>query len=125
MAKGVCYRYFNNPGNTEMVQVISAFAIGVIFSPWNRALLLFITFLIVYEVIYLYTTSFNLPYWRLEGRVAIVMASIFGFIVGRTLVGFDDPIKDDRPQVVRALPPRRTQTQPPVLVEALRFHRLI
>lgn len=123
MVKGVCYRYFHNPANTEMVQVVSAFAVGVIFSPWSRALLLFITLLVVYELLYFYSTSFSLPYWRLEGRAAILMASILGFILGRTLVGFDDPIRDRTPKLTRQLKPYRVQTQ--AATDTLRIYSLI
>ena len=103
MARGVCYNYFNNGNATEMYQVILAFTIGVLFSPWNNGLFLFILFLIAYELLYFYATGFQLPYWRLEGRVAIVMASILGFIIGRTVVGFDDPVADKKPRLKQAL----------------------
>ena len=103
MARGVCYRYFNNNKATEMYQVILAFTIGILFSPWNNGLILFIIFIIAYEILYFYATGFQTPYWRLEGRLAIFMASILGFIIGRTLVGFDDPIADKKPKLTRQL----------------------
>lgn len=85
--------YFKNLYYTELVQLIFAFSLGVIFAPFSYGPLLFIIYLLLYEFIYAYFTNTEYPYWRLFFRVAVVMTSVFGWIIGRTIVGWKNPFR--------------------------------
>lgn len=85
--------YFKNDAYPEIAQILASFALGILFAPWSWGPLYFITFLIAYEIVCGYFTRGQAPYWRLEARVGILFASILGFIIGRTLVGHQDPFR--------------------------------
>lgn len=85
--------YFVNPDYTELVQLVVAFAFGVIFSPFSYGPLFFIIWLVLYEFAYAYYTNTECPYWRLFFRVALIMASILGWLIGRTVVGWRNPFR--------------------------------
>lgn len=87
--------YFRNPNYTELLQFISAFTFGVIFSPFSYGAVFLIVFLVLYEFAYAYYTQTCLPYWRLSFRVGIFMTAIFGWILGRTIVGWRNPLQVD------------------------------
>lgn len=97
MERGICYRYFNNPRSSALLSIIVSFTFGLIFSPWNQGLLYFIIFLILYEGFIFYVTRYDWSQQRLFVRTGIICTSILGFIVGRYVVGFDDPLKDKKP----------------------------
>lgn len=80
-----------NTRNTEFAQLLSAFLISVILSPWSWGPLYFILFLLVYETVCLWFTRGYEPFWRLEFRVGLIVASLFGWVVGRTLFNYSDP----------------------------------
>jgi hypothetical protein len=107
MLKKYMNEYFNNINVTEFFQVVVAFTIGVVLSPWNNGLLLFIIYLIINEIIYYIGTGGKYPFWTLEGRIAVAFSSIFGFIVGRSVVGFKDPIEDKKPTTEIKLKPKK------------------
>jgi hypothetical protein len=86
--------FFRNPNYTEFAQLVSAFVLGLVFSPFSFGVIYFVAFIIVYEIAYAYFSRLERPYWRLEGRIGIEAAAIAGFIIGRILVGFDDPLRD-------------------------------
>jgi hypothetical protein len=86
---------FRNPNYTELLQLISAFALGIILSPWSWGFLFFILYVVLYEIAIAIVNHMQYPYWRLEFRCAIVCASVFGFIIGRSLIGYEDPFIDE------------------------------
>lgn len=81
---------FKDSGCNDLVQLILAFTLGILLSPWSYGLLYFLLFLIAYEIVLVYMTEAQVPYWRIETRLGVIAASILGFIIGRVLVGFPD-----------------------------------
>lgn len=88
---------FRNPRYNEFSQQIIAFCLGVLFSPWSWGFIYYLAFLILYEIVTAYMTWCQPPYWCLSSRIGIVAASLLGFIVGRIIVGYEHPLKDEAP----------------------------
>ena len=78
--------WFRKPNNNEFVQLVTAFTLGVILSPWSAGLKWFLAFIVIYELVLGYVVRFQMPYWRPLARAGIICASIFGWILGRTAV---------------------------------------
>lgn len=87
--------FFCNTSNNDFVQLIGAFCTGVLFSPWSWGLRWFVAFLIVYEVLAIYFTRCDSLYWKFSTRIGVVCASLLGFILGRILVGYDNPLVNE------------------------------
>ena len=96
---------FCNPNNNEFTQLILALLLGIIFSPWSLGFLYFFIFLVIYEIICMILTSCQRPYWNLYFRISIISASLLGWIIGRTIFGYDDPFYHKKKKY-----PRRRQT---------------
>ena len=88
---------FRNPDNNEFCQLVSALCLGILFSPWSWGFLYFIGFLLLYEVITAYFTWCQAPYWNMMTRLGVIAASLLGFILGRILVGYNNPLVDRSP----------------------------
>ena len=82
--------YFQNAKYTRMFQVIFSLAFGIILAHWGSGLFFLVVFLIFYELAYYIFTGGNPLYWDHFTRVGVIMASILGWIVGRSLLG--DPV---------------------------------
>ncbi len=82
---------FHNKHYTELAQLIVSFCLGVLFSPWTFGPLFYIVFILVYEIICGYVYQFKSPFWNFSTRIGIIFSSLFGFLVGRILIGYDDP----------------------------------
>lgn len=76
-------KYFCNPEATSIYQIIAAFFFGVILSPWSSGVIFLIVTAIIIETLLIYYTKMHRYYYNAEVRAACVMASIFGFILGR------------------------------------------
>lgn len=79
-------RWFKNPCYNEFTQLVSAFCLGVILSPWSYGIKWFLAFIIVYEFVFGFIVNFQMPYWRPLARIGIICASILGWILGRIAV---------------------------------------
>lgn len=91
--------WFQNPKYTPMAQVIFAFVFGILLGPWGSGLFFLVVFTIFYEIAYylFINPDIVVPFADLSGRnynpkvyiiflrVGIMLSSILGFIVGRTL----------------------------------------
>jgi hypothetical protein len=77
------------------MQVLIAFCLGVIFSPFSYGFALFIFYLVVYELLYAIFTGVCYPYWAPLFRLAVVAASIYGWIIGRTVAGWTNIFQAD------------------------------
>lgn len=77
----------------DFPQIFLAFCFGILLSPWSYGLFYFLIFLLVYEVYILLYTNQNS--WKMEIRLGVLAASIFGFIIGRILTGWNHPLDDD------------------------------
>jgi hypothetical protein len=86
---------FCNEANNDLAQLISSFCLGVLFSPWSWGLVYYIAFLLIYEILSAYYTWCQLPYWRLSTRLGVIAASLLGFILGRILVGYNNPLRQE------------------------------
>jgi hypothetical protein len=84
---GWLHRIFCNDKTTPMFQVITAFAFGVILSPWSSGLFFLVIFIIIYEIFLYIFTHGDERYWDSFTRCGVICASLLGFIVGRTLSG--------------------------------------
>ena len=72
------------------------FVIGLIVSPWSAGIVWLILFIVVHEIfVALYRRhdllNYNSGYYLFD-RVAMGAATILGFIVGRTIIGDDNPM---------------------------------
>lgn len=92
---GFVESYFQNPQYTQLMQVIIAFALGVIFSPFSYGFLFFLLYLVVYELAYLFFTRGCCPYWGFLFRGAVIGASILGWLLGRIVLGWRNPFRSD------------------------------
>lgn len=88
VTSGYIDSYFRNCNYTELMQLIVSFSLGIIFSPFSYGFIYVILYLIIYEIFYAIFTRLQYPYWRLTFRIANVAASIYGWIIGRTLAGW-------------------------------------
>lgn len=80
---------FKNPLYTEDAQLIISITIGVVFAAFTYGGLFFILYIIAYELLMGFCNGWSGPYWTILGRTGVVYGSIFGFIIGRSLLGFD------------------------------------
>lgn len=78
--------YFNNIAYTPAMQVVVAFAYGILLGPLASGLFLLIVSLFFYEWLYYILTRGQPDMWQLETRVGVIMSSILGYIIGRTIV---------------------------------------
>jgi len=81
------YWWFCNEKYTPMAQVLIALIWGVLLSPWASGLFFLFFFIIVYEILYYIFTRGDPKYYNVFVRVGVIYASIFGYILGRTLSG--------------------------------------
>lgn len=79
--------WFCNPKNTPMFQVIISLVFGILLSPWSSGLFFLVIFIIAYEILYYIFTKGNPLYYNVFVRTSVILASILGFIIGRTLSG--------------------------------------
>jgi len=87
--------YFINPKYTQLMQLIVSFALGVTFSPYSYGFIFLLLYLFVYEAIYLFFTRACTPYWTPLFRGSIIAISIYGWIIGRVIVGWRNPFRSD------------------------------
>jgi hypothetical protein len=80
--------------NKQSIQLITSFCFGVLLAPFSWGFFFFLLFLILYELgFYQFCIQTNfLEYDPLIVRLGIVAASIYGWIIGRYLVGYIDPM---------------------------------
>lgn len=75
--------YFKNENYTPMAQVIVAFTIGILSSPWCSGLEFLIIFRSVQEILYWFFTQGDPRYYDVFTRAAVINASFLGYIIGR------------------------------------------
>lgn len=69
------------------LDLLLALAFGVILSPWRVLLILFVVFFIAYEIGFYYIFKNR---WYPDIRAGIILAYILGWIIGRTVIGYDE-----------------------------------
>lgn len=108
--------WFQNEKYTPMAQVIVAFVFGILLSPFSSGLFFLTVFIVVYEILYylfinpltvvpyggyddpLGQNNYNPRCYNIFVRVSVMIASILGFIVGRTLSG-DNILQEGVPNI--------------------------
>lgn len=75
-----------SPHNTELVQIVTAFAGGLVFGPYSLGIEWFAAYCIAYEVMLIYATRMVSPWWKLTTRVVVNCASLLGWVIGRWLI---------------------------------------
>lgn len=78
-----------NPKNTPAMQIIGAFTYGIILSPWSSGLFVLIISIITYELLFYLFTHGCPRYYNLFVRTTVIMSSVLGYIIGRTLSNDD------------------------------------
>jgi len=73
----------------ELLQILSAFALGIAFAPWSWGIVYFFIGIVIWEILYYVSVKGSKPFWFLEVRLAIVAASVLGWLIGRELTGKD------------------------------------
>ena len=77
-----------------LYQTVSAFAIGLIFSPWSRGLVLLLLFFLLYEILYsLFNPNFTTR--NLLTRLAVIGSAFLGWLVGRIIIGDRHPLDSE------------------------------
>lgn len=83
--------YLCSPAHTRMAQVISALALGVLAAPYGSGLFFLVVFRVIYETL-VYAAAHGpgvaeVAPWDLFTRCCVFYASVFGWVVGRSLMG--------------------------------------
>ncbi len=73
----------------ELLQIIFAFALAMTLASWSWGIIIFFIGLVVWEILYYVSVKGTKPYYFFEVRLAIVAASVLGWLVGRELTGKD------------------------------------
>jgi hypothetical protein len=74
------------------IDLILALTFGIIFSPWKVFLIFFVIFFIVYEFAFYYVIPHR---WYPDIRGGVILAYILGWIIGRTIIGYQDVMSED------------------------------
>lgn len=77
--------FISTESYTKEYQLIGSLCLGILFGPYSWGLFYLLLFIIIYELIIFILTKGNPKYWNHEVRAGIIMASIFGWLIGREL----------------------------------------
>lgn len=83
------HNYFSPDHGEFSYQLATAFALGMIFSPFSKGLFYLVLFIILFEIFLLwfcYNRNENYPPHK---RILLVVIYIVGFIIGRIVIGSD------------------------------------
>lgn len=83
-------------GIPAWVQVGMAFTLGLLLAPFSYGLVYYLLFLIGYEVFAIYLSAMDPRYWCLKTRLAVMLASLIGFLLGRWVDGRKDLLEDNK-----------------------------
>lgn len=77
--------YLKTP-SSELFQIVSAFALGLLFGPLSWGIGYNIFFIIIYEILLFYFTK-NFPgVYKIQTRIIANLAGLYGWVLGRTLL---------------------------------------
>ena len=74
------------------LDLLLALSFGILLSPWRTLLILFVIFFIGYEIGFYYILQHR---WYPDIRAGVILAYILGWIIGRTVMGYDDIVSED------------------------------
>lgn len=78
--------WYNVYESTTMYRCISSLVFGMLLSPYGSGLFYLILFVLLGELI---TYIYNRHHLTLFDRLVVIMSSIFGYIIGRTVIGYE------------------------------------
>ena len=82
---GLLY-YYMSP--FPLAQLLIAFSIGVILSPFSGALIFILGFALIVDIYVFHSDNDN---YDILLRIGIILAYIFGWIIGKSVTGIDIP----------------------------------
>lgn len=85
----------------EQYIVIISFLTGILFGPYSQGLFWLILFLIGYEIITYIGGRMGYIDWNPETRLLVVIFSLAGWVISRSLVGFSLTSTGKVPKMVR------------------------
>lgn len=89
--ENLLYSFFKNMRFTMMMQCLSAIVFSLVLVSFSWGPIFFIMYVILWEILMIAFNSLcESPYWTIESRLYIVYSSIFGYLIGRTLL-LEDP----------------------------------
>jgi hypothetical protein len=77
--------------NEQVVQWIVAFSLGVLLASWSTGFVFYIMLLIGKEIFFYIRDPSSLL-----TRVGIIFLSLYGYIIGRSILQYDDPLEDNK-----------------------------
>jgi hypothetical protein len=83
--KTLIHSFGHNPYNTELFQYISAFTFGLAFGAVSFGLVWLLSFILIYELFYVYATCGDFPFWRPYFRITVNLVTVMGWSLGRWL----------------------------------------
>lgn len=78
-----------NPHYTPMAQLLVSFSTGVLLSPWGSGLFFLLVSIIACEILVYFFSHSDASYWDNPTRSGVILATVFGWLVGRQVVGAD------------------------------------
>lgn len=77
-----------NADNQHGQQYLLSLVVGIALAPFGKGIFLLIVWILVYELIYYLAAKYfgKLQYWNSETRGGIALASLLGWIIGRSLL---------------------------------------
>ena len=85
------YKQESSHGDAVLFQFIFYFAIGLILAPFSFGFVIVLIFIILYEIWYANSVGTD-KYYGFE-RGALIGVFVLGFVIGRIIIGDDDPIR--------------------------------
>lgn len=77
--------------NTDPIYPLGAsFFGGILFSSLSWGIIFYFLFLLIYFIAYYQYTQYNNLPWHLDQQIGIFAASLFGFLIGREIIGKGD-----------------------------------
>lgn len=75
-----------------MSLIILSFASGVLFGPWSWGIFPLLLFIVAYEFLYYFLTWGNNEHWQVMMRCVVILATLLGWIISRTIFNPDNVI---------------------------------
>lgn len=73
--------------------IVFTFVLGIIFAAFSWGFAYFLLFWILWLIYYSMLINFQYPVWRLFTIIGIFCTGLIGFLLGRFLVGDEDPFR--------------------------------
>jgi len=84
--------FFNKNTSVFFYSLIQSLVLGLLFSPFSSGAKYYAWYLLTNEILILYVTRMNPTYWSIYTRASVMAAGFFGYILGRTIFNFKNPL---------------------------------